>query len=74
MSENCLSTFRIQAEQEQKTFQVSIQLEDPAVLGDASQLDGILNNLLSNAPQIYHRRGSGFGHSHPDRPPGEKQL
>ena len=47
--EECASTFRIQAEAEQKEFQLRFALEDEVVLGDPFRISQIVNNLLSNA-------------------------
>lgn len=41
--------FRVQAEREQKTFALSVQIKDPVVKGDSFKIGQILNNLLSNA-------------------------
>lgn len=47
--EDCLETFRIQAQKEGKTFSLSFDLKDEEVIGDPLRISQILNNLLSNA-------------------------
>lgn len=47
--EDCLETFRIQAQKEDKTFSLSFDLKDEEVIGDPLRISQILNNLLSNA-------------------------
>lgn len=46
---NCLETYLIEAEQEKKTLNVSIDFEDLWVVGDSVRIGQLLNNLLSNA-------------------------
>ncbi len=47
--EDCVSTFRLQAEVEGKRLTLDFQLEDETVLGDSFRISQIMNNLLSNA-------------------------
>lgn len=47
--EMCVSPFEIQAKDEDKKFEVEIDVSTPVVCGDPSRLTQILNNLLSNA-------------------------
>ena len=47
--EECLGTFRVQAERERKVLREEFQAEQTALLGDAFRIQQILNNLLSNA-------------------------
>ncbi len=47
--EECLETFRIQAQAENKTLETEFRLENTLVLGDSFRIHQILNNLLSNA-------------------------
>ena len=45
----CADSFRPQARQEKKTFQVSCNLQDKQIMGDSTRVTQMLNNLLSNA-------------------------
>ena len=45
----CAEPFRLQAEGENKQFQMSFAVSDPVVLGDPFRISQIMNNLLSNA-------------------------
>ena len=45
----CAETFQHQAQQEEKTFQLTFELQDTTVLGDEPRMVQIFNNLLSNA-------------------------
>lgn len=45
----CAEPFRLQAEGAGKQFQLSFDVSDPVVLGDAFRISQIMNNLLSNA-------------------------
>lgn len=45
----CAQPFMVQAKTEHKTFNISIQTENPVVCGDSIRLTQILNNLISNA-------------------------
>ena len=47
--EECTEAFRYQAEQEGKTLQTQLELENRYVMGDPFRITQILNNLLSNA-------------------------
>ena len=47
--EDCVATFRIQAQLERKNLELSFDLEDETVLGDSVRISQIMNNLLSNA-------------------------
>lgn len=47
--ENCVSSFRLQAEKEKKRLDVDIRLQTLMLMGDPFRLSQILNNLLSNA-------------------------
>lgn len=47
--EECLSTFRIQADREGKNLREEVHAERTALLGDAFRIQQVLNNLLSNA-------------------------
>ena len=47
--EECLETFRYQAEKENKTLTVHINLRNARIIGDSLRIHQILNNLLSNA-------------------------
>ncbi len=47
--QDCLEPFRFQAERENKTLSVDLQMEQARVLGDPMRIGQILNNLLSNA-------------------------
>lgn len=47
--EECVETFRFQAEAGRKKLALAIDLRDPLVLGDPFRLGQALNNLLSNA-------------------------
>lgn len=47
--EECLEAFRFQAQAQQKTFDVALELKSTHLLGDPSRINQILNNLLSNA-------------------------
>ncbi len=47
--ETCVSPFEIQAKEQDKQFDVKIDVCSPMVCGDSSRLTQILNNLLSNA-------------------------
>lgn len=47
--EDCASVFRAQAEQAEQDFQVTFDITDRMVVGDADRISQILNNLLSNA-------------------------
>ena len=47
--EECASVFRSQAEQAEQDFQVTFDVTDRLVVGDAQRISQILNNLLSNA-------------------------
>ena len=47
--EKCAEIFRAQARKEDKQFTLSFDVSDPVVLGDASRVTQILNNLISNA-------------------------
>ena len=47
--EECVTMFRLQAEAEGKSFLVRYEIQNPEVLGDASRISQIMNNLLSNA-------------------------
>ncbi|HIQ83106.1 MAG TPA: response regulator [Candidatus Pullichristensenella stercorigallinarum] len=47
--EECVETFRFQAEAGRKTLDLAIDLRDPMVLGDPFRIGQVLNNLLSNA-------------------------
>lgn len=46
---DCASIFREQAEQQKKSFHVSVDLQSPMVYCDLFRMNQILNNLLSNA-------------------------
>ncbi len=45
----CLDTYQVQADLEQKTLQVNISVEHAWIIGDAARILQIFNNLLSNA-------------------------
>lgn len=47
--EDCASVFHSQAEQAEQNFQVTFDVSDRLVVGDADRIGQILNNLLSNA-------------------------
>lgn len=47
--EDCAAPFLALAEQEQKTFTISFDIENSMVMGDFFRIGQILNNLLSNA-------------------------
>ncbi len=47
--EECVATFRLQAEMEKKRFHVEYDIQSSCVLGDSFRIAQILNNLLSNA-------------------------
>ena len=47
--DECISSFKIQADMEGKTFQVNWNVSCTLVMGDAFRLTQIMNNLLSNA-------------------------
>ncbi len=47
--QECLDTYQLQAEMEQKTLQVSLDIQDCWVMGDSVRILQLLNNLLSNA-------------------------
>lgn len=47
--QECLDTYQLQAEMEQKTLQVSLDMKDCWVMGDSVRILQLLNNLLSNA-------------------------
>ena len=47
--EECLDAFRFQAQAQQKTFDVGLELNNTHLLGDPARISQILNNLLSNA-------------------------
>lgn len=47
--DECLETFRFQAEAERKTLKRELHIKNPRVLGDPFRIHQILNNLLSNA-------------------------
>ena len=47
--QECAASFYLQAEAEQKQFQVEFDLHNSTVLGDAFRIGQIINNLLSNA-------------------------
>ena len=56
----CAELFREQAEHEGKTFDVSIDVQDPMVSADPVRLNQILSNLLSNAFK-YSNEGARIG-------------
>lgn len=47
--EECLESFRFQAQSQHKTLDVRLNLNNTRLLGDPSRINQILNNLLSNA-------------------------
>ncbi len=47
--EECVASFRVQAEREGKTLKEDFQAGTTSLLGDAFRIQQILNNLLSNA-------------------------
>lgn len=47
--EECLESFRFQAQTQHKTLDVKLELNATRLLGDPSRINQILNNLLSNA-------------------------
>lgn len=47
--EECCSLFKTQAENEEKEFSLTVDVNDSVVFGDAFRITQILNNLLSNA-------------------------
>lgn len=47
--EECVSVFRSQIDQEQKSFSLNFEMQDEMVYGDSFRINQILNNLLSNA-------------------------
>ena len=47
--ENCLESFRFQAERDGKTLTGTIEVEDAWVLADPFRIGQVLNNLISNA-------------------------
>ena len=47
--ENCLATFRFQAERDGKHLEESVEVEDAWVLADPFRIGQVLNNLISNA-------------------------
>ena len=46
---DCLDTYQLQAEMEQKTLRISLEMKDSWVMGDSVRIVQLLNNLLSNA-------------------------
>ena len=47
--EECVASFRVQAEREGKTLREDFQAQRTALLGDPFRIQQVLNNLLSNA-------------------------
>ena len=47
--EDCASTFRLQAQVEEKELETFFDMEDETVLGDSFRISQIMNNLISNA-------------------------
>lgn len=47
--ENCMDAFHFQAEREDKTLSVSVQVRDSWVLADPFRIGQVINNLVSNA-------------------------
>lgn len=47
--EECLDSFRFQAEHDGKTLRELVEVEDRWVLADPVRIGQVLNNLLSNA-------------------------
>lgn len=45
----CVSTFKVKAEEENKEIEMKMDISSPVVCGDSLRLIQILNNLLSNA-------------------------
>lgn len=45
----CVSPFKVKAEEENKVIEVKMDISSPVVCGDSLRLTQILNNLLSNA-------------------------
>lgn len=55
--EECLETFRYQAEQQGKQLTWDFSLENNRLLADPFRLQQILNNLLSNAFKFTNKDG-----------------
>ena len=57
----CTDSFKPQAAREHKAYTVTCQIQEAHVMGDASRITQILNNLLSNAFKFTTRGGQRLG-------------